>query len=305
MSIHNQGNIMNEDSIKLTSDHYSKQWGAELNFKDFVKDNPNAARVMPARQLPWQELFNTIRLKAKNEHVRVYDAGCGFGDVMNSLTIAPNPSGLEYVGADIHCALNTIKCPSNARLIQSDITKPLPNSGKFDYIICRAAIHHTPEPATTYKVLVSQLSLGGTIAITAYAKKALMREAVDDALRGQIVPLSNENAFIIANQFTRLGHDLQTAGGSITITADLPFLGIKAGTYTVQSFIYQHFIKCWYNTEFSEKHCDLVNFDWYHPPHAYRYSMDELCSWATSNDLIIICTESTEAQHYLEAKQQQ
>jgi len=60
-------------------------------------------------------------------------------------------------------------------------------------------------------------------------------------------------------------------------------------------------MKCWHNAAFSERHCDLVNFDWYHPPYAYRYEPDELFSWASVNGLTVTRTASTEAQHYLEA----
>jgi hypothetical protein len=32
-----------------TAEHYSKQWGSELDFKSFIQANPEAAKVMPAR----------------------------------------------------------------------------------------------------------------------------------------------------------------------------------------------------------------------------------------------------------------
>src|SRR5215510_3998308 len=289
-----------DEGVQKTAEHYTKQWGEELDFKNFIQENPEAAKAMPSRQLPWQELFDRIRQEAKDQDVMVYDAACGFGDILRSLTVAPNPTRLRYVGADIHGSLNTIGRPGNAELVQWDITKPLLNGGKFDFIICRAAIHHTPDPQTTYSVLVSQLAPGGTLAITAYAKKAPMREAVDDEMRRRVMPMSNDEAFTVANQFTKLGRDLQTCDGLIEIAEDLPFLGIRAGRYKVQEFIYKHFMKCWHNLAFSERHCDLVNFDWYHPPYAYRYDMSELERWARDNGLAIVRQASTDAQHYLE-----
>jgi SAM-dependent methyltransferase len=256
---------------------------------------------MPAYRLPWQDLFDRIRAEAISRPVTVYDAACGFGDVMNHLTVEPNPTGLDYLGVDLHGALDTIKRPPNVVLRQGDITRPIDGAGPFDFIICRAAIHHTPDPYATYRTLVSQLAPSGTLAITVYAKKAPMREAIDDELRRRIVPMDSETAFEICNQITSLGRDLQTSGGTVTMRSDLPFLGIKAGTYSVQDFIYQYFMKCWHNAAFPEQHCDLVNFDWYHPPFAYRYYLDELIGWAASNGLTVTRTSSIEAQHYLEA----
>ena len=293
--------MSHEDYVKKTADHYTKQWGSELDFKSFVKSNPEAAKAMPSRQLPWQELFDRIRLAAVDKPTRVYDAACGFGDIMNSLTAGQNPTGLNYLGVDLHGSLDTIKRPSNATIRQGDITRPVNGAGLFDFIVCRAAIHHTPNPPETYRTLVSQLAPGGTLAITVYAKKAPMREAVDDELRRRIIPMDNDTAFAVSNQITTLGRDLQSSGGTITIQSDLPFLRIKAGSYKVQDFIYQHFMKCWHNPEFSELHCDLVNFDWYHPPYAYRYELEELIDWAKSNKLTVTRTASTEAQHYVEA----
>jgi hypothetical protein len=69
----------------------------------------------------------------------------------------------------------------------------------------------------------------------------------------------------------------------------------------VQEFIYRYFMKCWHNRAFSERHCDIVNFDWYHPPYAYRYEAAELRGWAEGNGLRVVREASTEAQHYLEA----
>jgi len=128
-----------------------------------------------------------------------------------------------------------------------------------------------------------------------------MREAIDDELRSRIVPMDSETAFAVCNQITSLGRDLQASGGTVTIQSDLPFLGIQAGTYHLQDFIYQYFMKCWHNVAFSERHCDLVNFDWYHPPFAYRYHLEELIGWVVANGLTLTRTVSIEAQHYMEA----
>lgn len=290
-----------DSSIQQTADHYSKQWGKDLNYQGFVEANPDAALVMPGRQLGWADYFDEIRSRASGGPISVLDAACGFGDVTRRLYEAPTPAHLTYVGADIHGSLDTIDAPPEAQFVQWDISNPLPGGQKFDYVICRAALHHTPDPAKTYASLVSQLKPGGKIAISVYAKKAPMREALDDAFRAAIVPMGNDDAFAVANQFTRLGADLQAATGQIKIEQDLPFLGIKAGTYSIQEFIYDHFLKCWHNKNFSEQHCDLINFDWYHPTFAYRYTASEVVAFAEQNGLEVVRFTSIKAQHYLEA----
>jgi hypothetical protein len=52
----------------------------------------------------------------------------------------------------------------------------------------------------------------------------------------------------------------------------------------------------------TREYCDLVNFDWYHPPQAYRCEMSELEQWADENGLTVTEQASTDAQHYLRAR---
>jgi SAM-dependent methyltransferase len=285
---------------ELTAVHYSKQWGMH-NFGEFVKNNPDKVSVMPSRQLPWAQLFDQILKEAEKKEVCVYDAACGFGDIMYSLLGTPALKKINYIGADIHDSLVDITPLPGANFIKHDITMPLPNNQKFDFVICRAALHHTPEPNKTLEVLTNHLLPGGTVALTVYAKKAPMREAIDDALRSQIIQMNNEEGFEISREFTLLGRDLEQSYATIYIQQDLPFLGIKAGEYPLQRFIYDHFIKCWYNDNFSLEHCDLVNFDWYHPPYAYRYTADEVQKMVEGCGLKVVHQSSIQAQHYIQA----
>jgi SAM-dependent methyltransferase len=287
--------------MSRTADHYTKQWGGTADFAGFVEANPDAAKVMPGRQLGWPDLIDRIRDRAATEETSVYDAACGFGDILRRLFADVKPAKLIYVGADIQDGLDRIETPPGATLLQHDITTPLPGDREFDFVLCRAAIHHTPDPPKTFATLAKQLAPKGVIAISAYAKKSPMREAVDDALRAQIVPMDNETAWVTASQFTALGRDLQACDGVIEIAQDLPFLGIEAGSYKVQDFLYRYFIKCWHNPAFPPDKCDLVNFDWYHPPYAFRYEREELDAWATGAGLRVTKRSSIEAQHYFEA----
>ncbi len=288
--------------VHKTSAHYSKQWGQDLDFKTFIKKNPEAAAVMPGRLLPWPSLIDNIRRKAAITKTSVYDAACGFGDVFVQLSIDPCPPYLEYIGVDLHDGLTTLENHVQATFQQGDITEKIFSEERFDYVICRAALHHTPQPRETFRTLVTQLAPGGTIAFSCYNKKSPMREASDDALRSKIVPMEADQAFGIARQFSILGKDLQNTDGKIQISDDLPFLGIEAGTYGVQEFIYRYFLKCWYNPNYSEDHSDIVNFDWYHPPFAYRYDLDEVVDWIDDCGLKLVRTATIEAQHYLEAE---
>jgi SAM-dependent methyltransferase len=292
--------------IQATAKHYTEQWGPEIAFCDFIEQNPAALQSMPSGQLGWPRLFARLRERACDQATVVFDAGCGYGGIFRELFAQPVPKHLAYLGADIHRALSFIKRPSEvplsiARFVRWDISEPLPFTQLFDCVICRNALMHTLNPAKTLRSLVVRLAPAGTIAVSVYARKPLLREVVDDALRARIIPLAADDALTLARQFTRLGRDLQASDGKIIICQDLPFLGIRRGEYSVHDFLYNHVIKCWYNAAFGEKYSDVVNFDWYHPPYAYRYTRDEIVKLFEELGLRINEVQSIPAQHYIEA----
>lgn len=288
----------------LTSDHYSEQWSGKTGFLEFVRKNPSAKKVMPAAKLGWDALFAEIRARAGSQAVSVYDAACGFGGLANELINEFTCARLNYVGADIHEELPTISdlIPAFNQcgvLIRWDISRPLPVAEKFDYVLCRASLHHTPDPALGFSSLCSALKPGGTIAVSVYNKKGICREASDDALRELVSSMSNQDAFNTCRQLTLFGQALQKVLEKVVISEDLPLLGIKSGEYKVQDLIYYHFLKCFFNAEYGEEYSTLVNFDWYHPPYAYRYHFDEIAQWFRSNEIEIVESTSIDVQHYV------
>jgi SAM-dependent methyltransferase len=248
-----------------------------------------------------------IRERAATEPVRVYDAGCGFGGVALDLVNEETANHLAYLGADIHTSLPLIleRLASLGRcglLLRMDMSAPPPVPLDFHYVICRAAVHHTPDPRGSFKTLAGTLAPGGKIAISVYRKKSVCREALDDRLRAVISRLPTAEAFRVSREFTLLGRDLQQAQAMVRIEEDLPTLGIPKGEFPIQSLVYDHFLKCFYNEEFGERFSTLVNFDWYHPPYAFRYDEDEIRSWFGENGLEILDYRAIAAQHYFLAR---
>jgi SAM-dependent methyltransferase len=291
-----------------TDAHYTLQWGRDKAFLAFLEKQPQAKAVMPAGQMGWPALFDEIRARARaaGDPVHVYDAACGFGGITRELVSAETAAGIRYVGADIHHSLDVIaeKVPALAgcgALLRWDVSNPLPTDRRFDYVICRASIHHTPDPRKTFTSLVSRLKPGGQIAITVYRKKSIAREALDDAFREEIVPMDPEAAFALCRQFTVLGQALQQFDQKVTVPEDLPLFGIPKGEHAVQTLFYNHFLKCFYNPLFGEEYSTLVNYDWYHPRWAYRYRRDEVQKWFDEEGLTVTGYSEIEAQMFFRA----
>ena len=109
-------------------------------------------------------------------------------------------------------------------LFRFDISNPLPVREPFDFVICRASIHHTSSPTRTFDSLVRGVAPGGRLAISAYAQKGRLRELNDDALRALVTPMSNERALQVAAEFTALGKVLQGVAQKVTVERDLEWL---------------------------------------------------------------------------------
>src|SRR5262245_16855886 len=190
-----------------TANHYTTQWASGIAVPQFLKSRPEALKHMPSGQMGWPDLFARIRDRARLKATLVLDAACGYGGIFTQLFADPIPPHLRYLGADVHRELGTIERPTNlppkvARFIRWDVSNPVPVAERFDFVICRNAVMITPNPPATFKSLASVVKPGGTVAVSIYSKKALIREILDDALRAKIVPMTNDEALSVSRQFT-------------------------------------------------------------------------------------------------------
>ena len=273
---------------EATADHYELQSSGEVEFQNFARANPQAMQATPGKQMGWPRFFHEIREMARSHEVRVYDAACGFGGLVDEFFADPIPQGLIYLGADIHGSLADIRRPDGARagqvtLVWWDIGERLPVLEPFDVVVCRASIHHTRQPDRTFDNLASVLKPGGRIAISAYARKGNLCEAVDDGLRTVIAPMAPRDAMSVGRELARFGQALQRSGAHITIDKDMPWLRVKADEYPLQALICDHLLKCCWNDSFDEDYSIVVNYDWYHPIYVYRYFINDIEVWFVKN----------------------
>lgn len=147
-----------EDNDNQTAEHYSVQWGEEKGFLSFIQKQPEAKAVIPSAKLGWEVVFRQIRNEARETSLYVYYVARGFGGIANELVNEHTCANLHYVGADIHSALVDIvtRIPhfvGSGLLIRWDITRRIPVREKFDYVLCRASLHHTPDPRESFRSL--------------------------------------------------------------------------------------------------------------------------------------------------------
>jgi len=226
---------------------------------------------------------------ASNENLKAYlasktrilDAGCGNGRVTALLRECSSPERTQIVAIDLvaaEVARRNLSIYRNIETREGDLLGNLSSLGRFDFIYCQEVLHHTADPQRAFANVCSLLEPGGEIAIYVYKRKAPIREFVDDYVRGQIAPLNYEEAIKACRDITELGRVLAESNCEVQVPG-VPVLGIQAGRYDLQRFIYHFFMKCFWNPSLSYEENVVINYDWYHPQLCSRHTAEEVGQW--------------------------
>lgn len=217
---------------------------------------------------------------------RILDAGCGNGRVTALLREYSPPTalvvGIDSVAAEV--ARRNLMRYGNVEVRQGDLLDDLSGLGRFDFIYCQEVLHHTRDPSRAFQNLSTLLEPGGEIAIYVYKKKAVAREFADDYVRSRIADLSYEDAMAVCREITELGRALWESDQRIKVP-QVKVMGIEAGEYELQRFVYHFFMKCFWNPELSYEENVAINYDWYHPQLASRHTLSEVEGWFRDADL--------------------
>lgn len=207
----------------------------------------------------------------------ILDAGAGLAEktawiasmAPHATVLAVDLSEAIFRGRYMH------KEKENMIFVQCDIANTGIKDHTIDCVICDQVIMHTENPRKTLKELSRIVSSSGEVFCYWYRKKALPRELLDDFFRNATLKASFDEIWALSGQLTELGKTLSELDINIDVP-DMPLLDIKGGSYNLQRFIYWNFIKCFWNPEMGKETSKYVNFDWYSPSNAKRFSKEEI-----------------------------
>jgi hypothetical protein len=91
--------------------------------------------------------------------------------------------------------------------------------------------------------------------------------------------MTPEECYAACEGITEMGRELQKVNATVTLEKPVNVLGIPAGTHDVQRLFYYNFIKCYWNDAFDYETNNMVNYDWYHPHHAWQHTEPEVRGW--------------------------
>ncbi|MFO0722388.1 MAG: methyltransferase domain-containing protein [Myxococcota bacterium] len=214
------------------------------------------------------------------------EAGTGTG--VDTDLLARNFDGFLF-GIDISTAIDEAyqRFRGNARvaLVQADIGRLPFRAGFFDVVSCDQVLHHTPDPPGNFQKLASLLSPAGRMLLYVYKVKGALREFADDHLRSLMIDAPVEEAVEFSARMARLGKALSDLKVTVELPDNIPELGISKGKYDVQRLIYDHIVKCFWNDDYDAETNAMINFDWYRPRHAFRYTEEQVRGWAAQAKL--------------------
>ena len=226
--------------------------------------------------------------KFLNSKTTILDAGTGIGNSAKFLSTNKDAQVFALDASDsVDFAYKKYGKLSNVHFLQADLRQLPFKKTFFDYIYSDQVLHHTKNTGTSFKYLVKFLTKLGHISIYVYNKKAPVREYVDDYVRNKTVKMSVEECTEFSKDMAYLGKSLAQLKKKIKVPRDIPLLGVKAGEYDVQRFIYWHFLKCFWDESDNFERSVGVNFDWYSPKFAFRHTSKEVKTWFKESNLKI------------------
>ncbi len=277
-----QGNFLSavQDSVDVadnqgqTRDIFSDKWESTHKIS-------NVEQLYDSQYAWFLELYGF----GSEERLRQYlsdkkciiDTGCGLG--YKSQWFAKLAPHAVVLGIDIsdacRIAAREFHDLPNLFFLQADISATGLKPGVCDFMVCDQVIMHTEDPEATFAHLSECTSPDGEFACYFYRKKALPRELVDDYFRTKTHDISKEDMWAFSEQLTELGRRLSALNVSFECP-EIPVLGIKAGKYDIQRFIYWNFLKCFWREDWGFELSKITNYDWYAPSNARRFSKEEV-----------------------------
>ena len=182
-----------------------------------------------------------------DDNKKFLDAGCGSGNSTISI-FGDALKKVNYFAIDISDAIDICREKFKEKGFKGNFTRcsinNIPSQLKdFDIIFSDGVLHHTDNTEKSIFDLSRRLKKGGKFLFYVYVKKAPVREFTDDYIRDYLSNMNSQEAWDSILPLTKLGQKLGELNVQIDIEEDIPFLGIKSGTYDLQRLFTIKYVK--------------------------------------------------------------
>ncbi len=267
------------DATEATAATFGRKWKEARSLEYGSRDGERASMLDVMQHMlragSEQEVMDRL-----GQAQAVLNVGCGVAwpeDIFNPPTQTLR-FAIDYSDA-VDTALMRTRARPNVFVAQADLFHLPFRPATFDIMYSGGVVHHTPDPGGAVKNLCRYLKPGGLLGMYIYTVKPFLRELADREIRKVTTAMSYEDCNRFAEQMSLLGRALQQYQSPLKIEQDIPLLGILKGTYNLQKFLYDHFLKCFFNADHGMELSTLTNLDWYHPVHASHHPKEEVFGW--------------------------
>lgn len=181
-------------ALRLAGDHRTevvRHFYTETPFPNY----PPEASLSWLRARAGQSEFARLLDAAVPPDAHIVEIGCGTGQM--SLFLARGDR--QVVGADLTRASLSLAADAarrfgieNVSFVEMDLARPALRPGAFDLVYCSGVLHHTPDPAASFRHIVELARPGGLIVLGLYNKVARLplrlRRAVSRLTGGRWIP---------------------------------------------------------------------------------------------------------------------
>ncbi|MFH1656474.1 MAG: class I SAM-dependent methyltransferase [Candidatus Nealsonbacteria bacterium] len=223
--------------------------------------------------------------KVFKDNMNCLDIGCGIAwpEYLFNINKKVNRFAVD-LSFSVEKAYKKTKNISNIFIGQADLFNLPFKDNFFDIIFADGVLHHTGNTKKAFYTLSKYLKPNGLIGIYIYSQKPFLRELADYKIREITTEMTFKEVQEFSEQMAKFGKSLQKFKDDLKIESDIPLLGIKKGNYNLQKFIYDYFLKCFYNKEWGDNSSIINNLDWYYPKYASHHSKKEIKSWFEENN---------------------
>lgn len=248
-------------------------------------------------------------LESSTSGVSIIDLGCGIGQSFRCIVEICERSfsqvkELHYYGVDlinlgnaervVKTALeNTIPdVPSKTTFEQVDMVGFGGSSRRAQLVFALGSLHHTPSVRESLIATYQNVAPGGCYVGWIINKQKPLRSVTDGFFRDYFSRYSSingcsEELYELANIFEKLGE--ATVGVDVTVRKDIEVLGLPAGTYNLQSLLYDYVLKCYFRSgDMPEGSTRIVAqlFDWFSPRYYHQTSLEQLNAYVDALEFV-------------------
>lgn len=273
-----------------TRDAFAYKWSLEKSYGSEVMDyewrNWLREKYFDSDPVRIDELF-----AGDGSPKKLLDAGCGAGKSA-LLLFEDKIAEHSYYGVDISSSVEVAKVEFQKRGLtgtfhQGALDEIPKDFGNFDLIFSEGVLHHTNSVEDSIRSLSSRLASGGLMLFYVYSKKAPVREFTDDLLREELRSMSDEEAWEALISLSKFGKALGDLDVQLTVDEEIPLLGIKKGTHSLQRLFYYCFLKAFYHPDYQIEELNHINFDWFRPANCHRHTANEVRTFTESAGLVV------------------